>query len=514
MHPFNLAIKKLVMKIHHTHNNVSRLFLVPSLLILALISGCRKFVEIPPPNSELVTSSTFNNAAAATSAVTNIYTQMFQNTPESVVIAIQNGVLADELTTYSNSAMSSYFSFYRNAMTSAMSLTFGEWENAYSYIYQANAVIQGLEQYGGGLKTNVKNQLTGEAYFIRAFWHFYLTNAYGDAPIALTTDYKITSQLSRSPRLQVLQQVISDLTLAQSFLNSNYIDATDTATTTDRVRPNKAVASALLARAYLYKADYDKNDPSGYQAAVTAASSVIGNSAYKLCDNLSGENSVFLKNSTEAIWQLFTPLPANYNTNDGNAFILLGMPNDSGTEQGNTISPQLLGAFENDDKRKANWIGSITEEGETYYFPYKYKVQTGSAISEFTMVLRLAEQFLIRAEAKAELGDVTAVDDLNAVRRRAGLPNYAGARDKASLLTAIQHERQVELFTEWGHRWFDLNRAVHTASTINVNTVMGAPGNVSAAKGGTWSSDGHQQLYPIPLNEITVNPHITQNPGY
>jgi hypothetical protein len=71
------------------------------------------------------------------------------------------------------------------------------------------------------------------------------------------------------------------------------------------------------------------------------------------------------------------------------------------------------------------------------------------------------------------------------------------------MLNAIYHERQVELFTEWGHRWFDLKR------TGNLNAVMTA---VAPAKGSTWSS--YMQLMPIPPTDIMADPNIKQNQGY
>jgi len=81
-----------------------------------------------------------------------------------------------------------------------------------------------------------------------------------------------------------------------------------------------------------------------------------------------------------------------------------------------------------------------------------------------------------------------------------GLPTYSGATDQASVLSAIMKERQVELFAEWGHRWFDLKR------TNTANSVLGAE------KPTTWKSTA--VLYPIPVTEIINNPKLVQNPGY
>jgi hypothetical protein len=474
------------------------------LLLISTIAGCKKFIEVPAPNTQLVTASVFSNNASATSAMTDIYTQMFAN-GESFNMAYDNGLLSDELVTPPPFNPGDGYVFYINSM-GASTLYFGPWQHAYNYIYQANSVISGLQQYHG-TSPAVKQQLTGEAYFIRAFWHFYLTDCYGAIPLVTTTDYTIVERLSRTPRLQVIQQVIADLQAAQGLLSNNYVDASDTSTTTDRVRPTKAVAAALLARAYLYLGDYDNHNATDYRNSEVAAGSVINNSSYSLCTNLSGANSVFLKNSAEAIWQLYTPLPASYNTPDGQGFILLAAPIVyAGSNSNNaTISLQLMNAFEPGDQRLTNWIGSITEGTTTYYFPYKYKTYSYDG-TEYTMMLRLGEQYLIRAEAEAEQDETgSAVADLNKIRNRAGLPNYAGATDKSSLLTAILHERQVELFTEWGHRWLDLQR------TGNCNAVMSV---VTPQKGGTWNPDGYQQLYPISLSDLRLDNNLTQNPGY
>lgn len=140
---------------------------------------------------------------------------------------------------------------------------------------------------------------------------------------------------------------------------------------------------------------------------------------YKLNSDL---NEVFLANSSEAILQFF-PLNAGLNT------------------------------FESGDQRLIDWVGSIDDGTQTFYFPFKYKVQHDFVTllkTEYAMVLRLAEQYLIRAEARAQEGNIVGAQaDLNAIRNRASLANTTSS-DKASLLLAIEQERKAGLFTEWG----------------------------------------------------------------
>lgn len=464
--------------------------------IVLIFSSCKKFVDIPPPETKLVTASVFNNNATAHQAMTTIYSQMMEGS-ESWNIAQGLGLSADELKSYSTNI--NQVQLYTNSVVPTGS--YGLWLSYYKYIYEANAVIEGV-QNNAGLSTSVKQQLVGEAKFVRAFFHICLTNIYGDVPLVLTTDYTMNRSISRTPRIQVLQQVVADLKTAQDMLNSNYVGANDTTAMTERIRPNKAAAAALLARAYLYLGDYSK-DAANYANAEAQASLVINNSLYSLV-SLGG---VFLKNSNEAIWQLQTPLPANSDTQDGSFFILISAPSTLNNNS-TTISSQLMSSFEPGDQRQTSWIGSYsttTPPNVTYYFPYKYKNRT-LLNQEYTMVLRLGEQYLIRAEARAQQGNALgALADLNTVRNRAGLANYAGATDKVSLLAAILHERQVELFTEWGNRWFDLIR------TGNANAVMSV---VTPLKGGTWGSDGHQLLFPIPQTDRNNDPNLTQNQGY
>jgi starch-binding outer membrane protein, SusD/RagB family len=456
------------------------------IFLVELFAGCKKFVLVDPPVTQLVTASVFSNNGTATSAQTGIYQLMIG---ESFARSLETGLMGDELTSYGVD-----MNFYTNSLIASNNA--GPWGNAYSYIYQANAIIEGL-QNNSSISLAIKQQLTGESIFVRAFWHFYLANLYGDVPVVTSTNYATNSVLPRSPKSEVYRQIITDLTNAQSLLNSNFVDASDTTITSDRVRPTKWAAAALLARAYLYTGN-------NWDSAEAQSTLVIQNaSLFSLVPIL---DSVFLANSSEAIWQLALPLPSRTNaTPDGNSYIMIAGPYVGYTP----ISTQLWNSFETGDERKTNWVGTFTDTTTTpftnYYFPNKYKVRVSDAVSEYVMVLRLAEQYLIRAEARAEQGNLLgAANDLNVIRNRAGLPNTT-AVTQVDLLTAILHERQVELFTEWGHRWFDLIR------TGNANSIMSV---VTPLKGGLWSNDGHKLLYPIPQSEIQANHNLTQNPGY
>ncbi len=167
----------------------------------------------------------------------------------------------------------------------------------------------------------------------------------------------------------------------------------------------------------------------------------------------------------EAIWQLMPNQPT-YNSGEGSIYILTSFP------QYATLSPQLLNAFEPGDLRRNNWVADTTIGPDTFFYPFKYKVQFSETVTEYSMVLRLAEQYLISAEARTELNNTAdALTDINIIRERAGLSDIT-VSDQVSILKAIQQERQVELFTEWGNRWLDLIRtgqATEVLSSIKNN---------------------------------------------
>src|SRR5690606_35892880 len=168
-----------------------------------------------------------------------------------------------------------------------------------------------------------------------------------------------------------------------------------------------------------------------------------------------------------------------------------------------SFSDSFLESFEPGDLRRTHWVGAFTnDEGVTLFYPFKYKETFNStdASLEYSVVFRLAEQYLIRAEARTHLGTIAgAQSDLNMIRNRAGLSNTT-AMTESDLLTAIWHERKMELFTELGQRWFDLKRTNRGAEVLSQMTP-------------SWNDTDY--LFPIPTAELELKPYLQpQNDGY
>ncbi|MDO6433880.1 RagB/SusD family nutrient uptake outer membrane protein [Flavitalea sp. BT771] len=451
---------------------------------LIILGGCKKLVHIAEPTNSITTSETFSSVAQATAAVTSIYNDMSYSSGSffyaSGATTIYAGMSADELNPFGNGS-DPYFT--NELLSDDGTLLNVFWAPCYYDIYMANACIEGI-QASKTLPGEVKKQLIGESKFLRAFCYFYLVNLFGDVPLVTSTAFVKTSLLARTSADSVYQQMISDLTEAKTTLPSDY------SLFKERIRATSWAASALLARAYLYKQNWSQ--------AVAEANLIINQSSlYNLDSNL---NDVFLMNGNEAIlqWQDINQGNFLYATQEGNLFI----PYDSQTAPYYTLTDQLLGAFEPGDKRRESWVDSVNISGTDLFYPHKYKVRdaSGGSITEYYTILRLAEQYLIRAEANAQMNKTfDAIGDLNIIRKRAGLSELDPSLSQAQVLEAVAQERRIEFFAEWGHRWFDLKRT--GKADVALSTIKPS-----------WQKT--DTLYPIPHQELLTDPNLTQNPGY
>jgi len=308
---------------------------------------------------------------------------------------------------------------------------------------------------------------------------------FGEVPLVTTTNYVATEHIPKTPIATVYHQIMVDLTDARKKLTANYPSS-------GRARPNLYTALTLLAKVNLYQGNWTN--------AYQEADSVITKGGYNLEPTL---NNVFLDGSQEAIWQI--PAATSYSAvADGQNFL----PYYPGASVIFPLTTSLVSAFEPGDQRFQNWVASAVFGTNTSYYPFKYKNRQPVTPTEDQMIFRLAEVYLIRAEAAAHINTATsltqAIADINSIRTRAQLPNTtADVTSQTAVLNAVMHERQTELFCEWGNRWFDLKRNV-TAST-SAATVLGAE------KTG-YSTNA--VLYPIPQTQIQLNNLLIQNPGY
>lgn len=447
---------------------------------IACLSSCSDLLEVELPSTFIGKDVIFEDPALVESVLKNIYGDIRDSGfTDSAVLSILSGLYTDDLDLYGNS--NTFNTFYTHQVLSDSDLIASAWSSAYKAIYECNGVIEGIDN-STSLTAEEKNQFKGEALFLRGYIHLLLVQLFGDVPYIDTTNYLDNIDVFRKSEIEVYQEIIRDLKDAITLLPLE-----DFSENGERIRANSVVAEAILARVYLYSMNWAD--------AIMASTNVI--------DQFQGLepdlDKVFLKNSPETIWQ-FKSGENGENTDEGAQFILTLPPIYLTSSV--ALSDNFINAFEANDLRKIHWVGLVNSftGPEVWYFTYKYKERNNTGTSvEYPIQLRLAEQYLIRAEAYTQEGNIVfAQADLNTVRNRAGLPNIT-ADTESTLLKAILDERRVELFSEQGHRWFDLKRtgqARQVLQPIKEN----------------WKDT--DVLFPIPISEILLNPNLTQNDGY
>jgi len=480
--------------------------LLTYLLLLTFVS-CKKYITVDTPSTSIGTDAAFRTNTSAAEVLTGIYADMAGSIVNGSLVStcVLPELSADNLTLFDPNGTPAMADYYKNSLEPNYSTSSNEdtyWARGYAMLFTINTAIDKLNgnQY---LSATTGRRLLGEAHFIRAFVYFYLVNFYGEVPLVLNTNYKQNSVLGKNSTAEVYTQILNDLKIAEGLLDYSYTNPEGTAVIPNRLRPNLAAVNALQARVQLYL----KN----YAAAEAAATKVLSQPAY----SLASLDEAFLLNSMETIWGL-QPVEIGLNTRIGYLFLL---PSTGPSSFINPVyvSQSLLASFLPGDARKTSWLGLVSIGDKEYYYPAKYKrgqINNSKEIQEYTIVLRVSELFLIRAEARNEQGKSSgAVEDINAIRNRSRaaasgdvpnpLPALSTSVTQTQLRSIILQERRVELFTEWGHRWFDLRRSG------SIDAIMSAEERV---KGGTWST--YKEYYPIPQYDLNTNTNLVQTPGY
>jgi len=444
------------------------------LLVISTLVSCKKLLQIPPNSPTAITrAEQFSDSASAISAVAGVYTYNYN---PGFAFSDANLTITTALSAQEISSTESYgdeAEFYSYTVLPINTEVVTLWQYPYQSLYQVNDVLSAITN-NPNLSASFIKQITGEMEVTRALYYFNLVNLFGGVPLVTSIDYSTNAQLPRASVSAVYAQILADLSDARKKLPASYPSAgTD--------RPNLYTAIALLAKVHLYQ----KN----WQAAYTEADSIIRSGIYSLEPNLS---NVFLDGSVESIWQL--PVASTY---QGTAEASNFVPYSSTQIPNYVVTDSLLNQFETGDQRLTNWLGVSVVGNQNVYYPYKYKDKQPTSPATDFMVFRLGEIYLIRAEAAAELNNLSgALADVNTIRARAGLgASTANAASQSAVLAAVAKERRTELCFEWGNRWFDLNRTGKAANAL--------PGY-----------QGYNALYPVPQAQIQLNTHLIQNPGY
>jgi len=451
-------------------NNSIKYTYIFSFFLLLGLTGCDEMLEVEIPREQLESENIYVSDATAEATVNGIYQSMVTGLSFVSNIHYMPGETSDELIL--RTQLTDVYN--TNEIQEIDSGVIAMWTDFYKTIYNANKAIEGLNA-STALSPDKKKRWIAEAKFVRAYCYFYMTNFWGDVPLILTTDVEKTALAPRNTQTEIYTQINLDLTDASNDLPVNYSNYGNL-----RIRATKWAAEALLARVNLYLGKWT-------EAAAYASSVISQNGTYKIITGLTANNSPFIADNTEAILQI-PYFNTAYAYEGGGLF----------TSGGKYILRKGTALFETGDARKTNWTDPVT--GTTFLAPRKYKNAFVATPVERSTVLRLAELYLIRAEARVKLNDITgAQEDINVIRNRALLGNTT-LTDPNQLLDLIALERERELFGEFGHRWFDLKR------TGKADEVLGA------ITGKIWAAT--DKLYPIPDSARRSNPFLSQNLGY
>ncbi|AXE18551.1 RagB/SusD family nutrient uptake outer membrane protein [Runella rosea] len=384
------------------------------------------------------------------------------------------------------------------------------WASSYDGIEKANWIIEKVP--AAIMDETRKKQIIGEAYFMRAFYHWTLTKNFGDVPVKTKpSTSEVEATIGKSLKADVYKQIYSDLDMASAAGLLSY-------PAVEKGRPSKEVVNALYAKAALYNEDWQK--------ALQKAQEVINSGKYSLMPDV---RDVYRYDKEDAarvenMWAFeVAPIsPGRTHQLTG----LCGPPGNAGADYARTSFGSMFAyqtffnSFDPADKRRQlldttfvdrsgktvpqRSITPVTTQGvliKKYQDPNTIVGQIPNI-----PIFRLPDMYLIAAEAEARLNGATATayGFVNVIRKRAGLPDLKAGLSKDAFIDAVLQERSWEFFAE-GDRWYDLTRTDKFMSVIPkaVNNVY--PVRTPTAK---------NKYFPIPLDEINANPKLEQNPAW
>ncbi|MEJ7767238.1 MAG: RagB/SusD family nutrient uptake outer membrane protein [Chitinophagaceae bacterium] len=490
------------------------LFILGSLL--TQLTSCSKLEE--QPYSSIYTSNFYKTASDAQAALVSAFSPVADMHAGPATIIISD-FSADQAYPRPVVGRNTYTLFnYDPNYTSQKSFSrYNEsaqqvWQSCYAGIENANLVIENVPNTN--MDSLRRNEIIGEALFLRAYYYWTLTKNFKDVIIKTKASSTLEEAYQgKSPKADVYKQIYADLDRAINLL-PNYTPALT------KGWASKQTAIALFAKAALYNEEWAR--------ALDKAQQVIVSGRYTLMLEVKDLYDVTKEDAArqEIMWAFES---VSTSPGRGSQVTSLHGPKNSespayGPQSFGSIFiyPSFFASFNPSDKRRqlldTNYLNTqgrtVNQKDITPITPFgilvkKYQspkpLAPGGTDSNIP-ILRLADIYLIAAEAEARLNGPTtlAYSYVLPVRQRAGLGNIAAGLSKDQFIDAVLQERSWEFFAE-GDRWYDLTRTGKflTVIPLAVNDVF--PIRTPLPK---------HRYFPIPLDEINANPGLEQNPDW
>ena len=438
-----------------------------ALVSVVSFSSCKKFLDIKP-ETQISEDVALTSKERIQRALTGAYSRL--QVIEYYGAEWPNSVWLSGDNVMPFSAGTTDLQFDGHAVLSSSNTMEITWRAMYQAINAANNVIDGAENVDDPAMTDSdRRNIVGQAQFIRALVYFDMVRTWGGVPLVLKPTRGLTTESypARNTVAEVYAQVIADLTNAEANLPA----------VINRTIATKRAAQALRARVALYRNDW--------ATAEQKATEVI-NETNDFSLVMPFEKVITEKRNSESIFEL------EYSQVDANELSAYYYPTSMGGYYRVGPTPAIITLL-NNPLVAGNRNVQLAQSGTAYY-GNRFRKANGAMKDDNYAILRLAEMYLIRAEARANTNKITeGKADLDAVRARAGL-SPAVATNQAQLLQAIEDERRIEFAFE-PHRWFDLIRTNRAGAVLGV-------------------TDTRKYVFPIPGTEVLTNKQLVQNDGY
>ncbi|MFH5832174.1 RagB/SusD family nutrient uptake outer membrane protein [Halalkalibaculum sp. DA3122] len=397
------------------------------------------------------------------------------------------------------------------------------WNTLFTGIKDANLPLSKLEDgiQNGAIDSDLGQRLEGELKFLRAYFYFTAVRLWGNIPLILEpfNSGLNTFEITQSPTDEVYDAIIQDLQDAESLLPAGYDNA-------NLGRATSGAAKAVLAKVHLWRGNYAD--------AETKLREIINSNRYSLLADYSDIFDPQNKFNSEMIHEV--PFKEGSEGESSNFLFQFspvgGFPEviptlvGDGTWGKNLPTWQLVDAYDEDDERKEVSIGYFDPGGANVPYIKKWDEATDENFPRTNHnwpLIRYADVKLMLAEAINEQGYDTGepFDLLNEIRDRAGLSALTPVDlpDQESFRQALLNERRFELAFE-NKRWYDLVRSGTAVETMRAHGEEAVENpstpftETTPLDENAFNVESHMTLYPIPENELILNPNMEQNPGY